>query len=178
MTILTRLLYTPLPRLAVLLTTLILTSLGATGATVFKSVDADGTVRYSDKPPADGGAIEEIDLPDRSPVTVPDTASLVEQMAATTKRLQDDRLEREKARQPAPKPQPIYYPQPEQKRQYHSQPWPWGYDAPPYRQDHRHRQRPQREPPDLRNERDRNRDAKEGTWYVPQRLPAFSPSRR
>lgn len=174
-----RLLPPPSRRSATLMLTALmaLVALPAPGATVYKSVGADGTVRYSDKPPPDNSPTEEIHLPDRPPVTLPDTRSLMEQMAATTDRLKADRLEREAARQPpASQAQPVDYPQPVQ--QSYSRPWLWGYEAAPQGRDHRHRQRPEREPPDMRNQRDRDRADREGTWYIPKRLPDLGPSRR
>lgn len=110
MTILTRLLLPARPPL----------SRAAGGADADRSsgngrhrIQIDGTVRYSDKPPGNNSVVKKIHLLDRSLVTVPDSASLVEQMAATTTRLKEDLLEREKARQPEPRPQLVYYPQPE-----------------------------------------------------------------
>lgn len=173
---LARLIAPTLPRSPWLLAVLALFSVAVYGTTVYKSVDAEGRVHYSDQPPAGNTAVEEIHLPDAPPVSVPDTTSLVEQMAATTARLKEDRLEREKERQPDPRPQPSYYPQPPQEPQSYRHPWPWGYVAPPHRG--KHHRPPQREAPDLRNERDRRRDERQGTWYVPKRLPDFGPSRR
>lgn len=178
MTTLTRLPVPSFYRSAVLLAMLILTSVAATGATVYKSVDADGTVRYSDKPPQGNDPVEKIHLPDRVPVTLPDTESLLAQMAATTERLKADRLEREAARQPRSPPAVTRdYPQSEPQRQYWPYPWLQGQDGPAYGE-HRNRQRHDRPAPNLRNDRDRRRADREGTWYVPKRLPDLDRSGR
>lgn len=135
--------------------------------TVYKSVDAEGRVRYSDKPPADGQILKTLQLPDRAPATVPAAGDLVAQMAATTARLRADRLAREADRAPPPPrdPVPTYAHDEPEARYYLPLPYRHGYR--PERRDH---ERPRREP-DLRNERDRRRDEMDGTWYVPQRLP-------
>ncbi|MDY0070328.1 MAG: DUF4124 domain-containing protein [Porticoccaceae bacterium] len=135
--------------------------------TVYKSVDAEGRVRYSDQPPADGRILETIRLPDRAPATVPARGDLVEQMAATTARLKADRLAREADRAPPPRRAQTQAPESDgpEARYYHPLPYRHGYR--PERRDH---ERPRREP-DLRNERDRRRDEMDGSWYVPKRLP-------
>lgn len=101
----------------------------ACATTVYKSVDANGKVTFSDQPPV-GASTETIEIGD---YTVPDsveTEARLRAMRETTDRLRDDRLERERQRnstQPA-SPYVVYQQQPQ--RIEDSNP---GYLVPVYR---------------------------------------------
>ncbi len=158
-------------RLAPLITLLLIAS-QAPATTVYKSVDDKGVVRFSDRPPDDTSTlVGTLELPARQPAEIPDSRQLMEDMAATTERLREDRLRREARRAPSPgstdpderieqypSPSPLWYP-----------PGPWRHG---YRPD-RSRDQQQHQPPDTRSERDRRRDDMEGTWYIPRRLPGL-----
>lgn len=79
-------------------------ALPALGATVYKSVDSEGKVSFSDTPPAAGTATEVIETRDTHTSPDPDSAERLQQMRETTDRLRADRLarERERALPPAP----------------------------------------------------------------------------
>jgi hypothetical protein len=87
-------------------------ALPALGATVYKSVDADGKVSFSDTPPPAGSATEVIETRDTDASPDPDAAERLQQMRETTDRLRADRLAREQAR--ALPPAPAYPAYPEQ----------------------------------------------------------------
>jgi len=76
----------------------LLVALPALGATVYKTVDAEGKVSYSDTPPPAGTPAEVIET--RAAPDVPDAeaAARLEQMRETTDRLRADRLAREQER--------------------------------------------------------------------------------
>ena len=68
--------------------------------TVYKSVDADGTVTYSDQPTSPGELLETLELknPEITADSAAESAERIEQMAKVTDRLKKDRQERDKAR--------------------------------------------------------------------------------
>lgn len=70
------------------------------GQTVYKSVDADGTVTYSDQPATAGELLETLELktPESTTDSATESAARIEQMAKVTDRLKKDRQERDKAR--------------------------------------------------------------------------------
>lgn len=91
---------------------------------IYKSVDAQGKVSYGDAPLPQAVAVEEIRL---APATDIDSTALskqrIEQLAATTERLRDDRLNREAQRTP-PAPQvPVAPPEYSGYRSDHGIPW-------------------------------------------------------
>ena len=102
-------------------------------------------------------------------MTVPAPLSLVEQMAATTARLRADRLARESDRAAPPRRESITPGADDEPETRYYQPLPYHHG---YRPGARppHYWPPLREP-DLRTDRDRRRDAMEGPWFVPKRLP-------
>lgn len=69
-------------------------------ATVYKSVDAEGRVTYSDQPPSEGDVVEVMDLEvqARDPSEVENDLARIEAMRETTDRMAADRRERETAR--------------------------------------------------------------------------------
>lgn len=71
---------------------------------VYKYVDDNGTLVYSDLPPANRQAFEEVKLPYYPPANPEARRQTIEQMRETSDRLRADRLEREAARKPEEKP--------------------------------------------------------------------------
>ena len=73
---------------------------GASGATVYKTVDENGRVTYSDQPPGDGEAVEVLNLQvePRSAEEIEGDLARIEAMRETTDRMAADRREREAAR--------------------------------------------------------------------------------
>ncbi|MAT50979.1 MAG: hypothetical protein CMK32_07335 [Porticoccaceae bacterium] len=135
-------------------------------ATVYKSVDADGNIAYSDRPPANYQQVEVIDIPEAPPATVPSSEELIKSLSNTTERLRADRLAREAERTP-PTREYDYQGPPEERAEYRDDDW--RYYAPyrdPYRYYHRRNHR------NLQGETYR-RDAPDNPWYVPKRLPVF-----
>ena len=67
---------------------------------MYKSVDADGTVVYSDEPIANSVLIETLELKNNidHKTAMETSAAHIEQMSQTTERLKQDRLDRDKAR--------------------------------------------------------------------------------
>ena len=164
---------------AVLLLTL--ASASAVATTIYRSLDASGTMRFSDKPPEDAASVEVIHLAVPPPVSAPNSQQLIADMIATTERLREDRLRRTKERAPKPsRPDPAAAEQaPRQPVQGWHYPGPYrhGYHVVPPRHRQPDYQYPRREP-DTRSERDRRRDAMGGTWYIPRQLPGSErPSR-
>jgi len=109
-------------------------------ATVYKYVNPQGAVTYSDTPPADV-PYEELELRDYPAVDGDARRAAVEEMIETTARLQADRQQREEERRaarpppaaryqtpPAPEPEVYFYPG-YRHPYYHQRPRP----APPYR---------------------------------------------
>jgi len=153
---------------------LTMVSTGALATTVYRSVDANGVVHFSDRPPReDASSVEILRLAVPAPVSVPDSRQLLADMAATTERLREDRLRRSEER--APKPSQAL----PATAQHYSQPAPAWYYPGPYRHGyhgghpwnhHPHRDHQKREP-DPRTERDRRRDDMRGTWVIPRQLP-------
>lgn len=91
---------------------------------VYKSTDARGQVTYGDKPAAGAVAVEDLGVTAPDPALSPeDQQKRLDSVVATTNRLRDDRVQREKAeaaaRQaavpptPAPAPMPYYVPVPQ-----------------------------------------------------------------
>jgi hypothetical protein len=88
-------------------------------ATVYKSVDENGQVTFSDQPPTPGKPVETLDYTTTVPVSAEEARARLERMRASTDRMAADRREREAARaspQPTAPPQPTgaslptYYP--------------------------------------------------------------------
>lgn len=148
--------------------------------TVYRSVDLDGQVHFSDRPPETTvGNVEIIHLPAQVPVTVPESQQIIAEMAATTERLREDRLRRSEERAPkssspplagpSPHPPPVYHRHDLIPYRYGRPPGPWRHPPPEHHQP----------TPDNRTERDRRRDDMRGTWYIPRQLPDLSrPSSR
>lgn len=94
--------HSPAPRLTVwlLAASLGLFVPGAIAATVYKTVDENGRVTYSDQPPGDGEVVEVLDLQiePRSAEDVAGDMARIEAMRETTDRMAADRRERESAR--------------------------------------------------------------------------------
>jgi len=97
-----------------LLLTLVGASLSSTAATVYKTVDADGHVSYSDQPPKAGAEAERIEIPAYQPARSEEDAARVDAMREVTERMREDRLERERVRAEAAARQ--YYPPPAEQR--------------------------------------------------------------
>jgi hypothetical protein len=72
----------------------------AWAATVYKSVDAEGRVTYSDQAPGDAEMVEVLDyqVQERSPEQIEGDLARIEAMRETTDRMAADRRERESAR--------------------------------------------------------------------------------
>ncbi len=111
-------------------------ALPALGATVYKSVDADGKVSFSDTPPPAGSATEVIETRDTDAGPDPDAAERLQQMRETTDRLRADRLAREQERALPPAPAYPGYPEQEDSAQRDDEDrWLLPY-YPPYRRWH------------------------------------------
>lgn len=69
------------------------------GQTVYKSVDAEGTVTYSDQPATAEELLETLELknPESTTDSAAESAARIEQMAKVTDRLKKDRQERDEA---------------------------------------------------------------------------------
>ena len=123
-------------------------SLPALGATVYKTVDADGKVSFSDTPPPAGSATEVIETRDTYASPDPDAAERLQQMRETTDRLRDDRLAREQERAPPPAPAYPGYPEQEDSAQRDDDEDRWLLPYyPPYRRWHGGGHRPPPRPP-------------------------------
>ncbi len=87
---------------------LVLCLAGAVAAgEAYRYRNADGTLVYSDTLPEGVTEYEVIDMPDTPERDTVSVQERIEQMAATTERLRDDRLAREEARRaPEPRPNP------------------------------------------------------------------------
>ena len=128
-------------------------ALPALGATVYKTVDADGKVSYSDTPPPQGVAAEVIETRDAYAGPDPDTAERLQQMRETTDRLRADRLEREQARALPPAPAYPDYPEEDDSAQHDDGEDRWLLPYyPPYRRWHGGGDRPPPRPPYARPE--------------------------
>lgn len=154
-----------LPRLRPLLPTLLvllLTGASVQAATVYKYVNAQGAVTYSDTPPV-GVAYEEIDLPDSPAGNAEAHQAGVERMIETTDRLRADRQQRtEERRAERPAPTATYQPAPVLEREVYFYP---GYRHPYYHQ------RPRPAPPPYRLE---PAPASRGDGFrAPLRIPQF-----
>lgn len=138
----------------------------AQGQTVYKSVDINGNVVYSDAPLENAVLVETITLPDtdRKDSVQHDADARIEQMANTTERLQQDREKRTQARREAeealiPEPlatPPVIY----REEHYYNNYYPY-YNRHPYRP---FWQKPQRYPPRYRSGERFNND----TLLVPK----------
>lgn len=86
--------------LSLLIVTTALATTTIYAQTVYKSVDADGTITYSDQPAVPGELLETLELknPEITADTAAESAARIEQMAKVTDRLKQDRQERDKAR--------------------------------------------------------------------------------
>ena len=152
--------------------------LSAQTTTVYRSVDASGTVRFSDRPPVgDDASVEVIRLATSPPVSVPDSQQLIADMAATTERLRQDRLRRTEERAPTSSPilpaEAGRYSSQTRQAWYYPGPYRHGYPrGPAWHPPDRSQQKPQ---PDTRTERDRRRADMEGTWVIPRQLPGSVP---
>ncbi|TNE75294.1 MAG: DUF4124 domain-containing protein [Gammaproteobacteria bacterium] len=150
----------------------LLLALAATDAvaqTVYKSVDANGNIIYSDTPPQDSLLLETLTLQRTEEENGADQQSqaLIDQMANVTDRLKQDREDRTKARQaqqPAPNTPPLIYREEyyyQDGDPYYRYPYPgyYPYRGPyPYRP-HRPHKRPRYDDPQWRSGRDLNNDA-------------------
>lgn len=67
-------------------------------ATVYKTVDEDGVVSFSDTPPAEGVAAEKMDIDTPAPQPTGEYQENLDAMRETTDRMAADRREREKHR--------------------------------------------------------------------------------
>ncbi len=95
----------------------LLFSVPAAASTVYKTVDADGNVSFSDTPPADGREAQEMQIETAPPADDAVYQQRLEAMRESTDRMAADRREREKHRaelrqQQAEAQQPAYYPVP------------------------------------------------------------------
>ena len=70
----------------------------AQGQTVYKSVDEDGNVTFSDTPPAEGNEVEQMQVQAPPPQSPGEQQQALEDMRETTDRMAADRREREKHR--------------------------------------------------------------------------------
>jgi cell division protein FtsN len=70
----------------------------AQAQTVYKSVDENGNVTFSDTPPADDRVAEQLELNVPAPAAPEDQAQYLQDMRETTDRMAADRREREKHR--------------------------------------------------------------------------------
>ncbi|MBK9468917.1 MAG: DUF4124 domain-containing protein [Pseudomonadales bacterium] len=107
----------------------------ALGATVYRTVDAEGRVSFSDTPPPPGSTAEVIKMRDTHAGPDPEAAERLQQMRETTDRLREDRLAREQERALPPAPAYPGYPeqaQEERARHDETQRWLLPY-YPPYR---------------------------------------------
>jgi hypothetical protein len=164
------------PGCALLGTLLLLIAGPATAATVYKSVGPEGQVVYGDEPAENAVTVEAIDIPDYDAVPQLSAGERIEQMAATTDRLQEDRREREERRRENRAQEPVrYYPVPVQteRRTYVSPSvWPLSHSLPHLRRHPGHHR-------DRHDKRDRDRDGgrdkrmdkgpERATWNPPLR---------
>lgn len=70
----------------------------AHAVTVYKSVDAEGKISYSDQPPTAGQQAEKIDIHAYAPLRSAEDAARLQAMRDTTELMRRDRLEREQQR--------------------------------------------------------------------------------
>ena len=98
-----------------LLCALLLITEPAFAITVYKSIDANGKVTFSDQPPVIGTTAETIEIEDYTAPERTETEARLQAMRDTTDRLRDDRLAREQQRNPPQMPPPyvIYQQAPE-----------------------------------------------------------------
>jgi Domain of unknown function (DUF4124) len=117
----------------------------ATGEQVYKYVSPDGSVTFSDTPPANADDYEEIQLPNYPAIDPEGHRKTLEQMAETSDRLQSARLLRqEKRERQTPTQPPLVIYQPADDNQDYRHPY-WYYrdrfrnhndrPKPPYRLD-------------------------------------------
>lgn len=98
-----------------LVAVLLLSSQSAQAATVFRTVDENGVVNFSDTPPQDSVPVETIEIAVQQPHDPQLSQDNLEAMRETTDRMAADRKEREEQRakmrqqQAPPQPQPYYY---------------------------------------------------------------------
>lgn len=111
----------------------------ASSATVYKTVDEQGRVTFSDTPPAKDQPAETLQIPTGEPVSEAVYQQRLEDMRATTDRMASDRREREQHRaeqrlaaQRAARPSPSAPPGPAEPR-YDSGIYPGYYPYPLYR---------------------------------------------
>ncbi|WP_461517024.1 DUF4124 domain-containing protein [Porticoccus sp.] len=148
-----------------------LASVSASGQTVYKSVDANGNIVYSDEPMADTLLLETLSLPsttgdgDNDKGAQQQSDARIEQMANATARLKQDRedresarraeQERELARQRAATPPLIY------REEYYQNDYPYRYYQ-PYRGRYPYRPNTHKRPrysPGLNSDHNLNNDA-------------------
>ncbi len=84
--------------------------ISAQPTTVYKSVDENGEVTFSDQPPAGGEQAETLVYDTGEPVSEEEAAARLQRMRETTDRMAADRREREAARSPAPASRPADVP--------------------------------------------------------------------
>ncbi len=148
---------------------------------VYKTRDADGTIRYSDRPPAGAVLLDVIPLPaPRSEEEQAAQREAAEQRRQhrleTTERLREDRLAREAARTPPP-PAPPAAPPPVVivERNVRATPWlvPWSplhpHHRPPYNRPPHHRPPAQRPEAPEREAPQQRRGVDERQFHVPLR---------
>ena len=115
---------------------------GVQGQTVYKSVDADGSITYSDQPAANGELVETLEFEENTDTkdAAAESAARIEEMAKVTDRLKLDRQQRDETRraeeelalarqQLAP---PMIY-----KEEHYSSRYPW-YNRRHFLRSHRH----------------------------------------
>jgi len=140
---------------------LVMIAVQTQGQTVYKSVDINGNVVYSDAPLENAVLVETITLPDTAGKdgVQDDADARIEQMVNTTERLQQDREKRTQARreaeealipEPLPTPPVIY-----REEHYYNNYYPY-YNRHPYRP---FWQKPQRYPPRYRSGERYNNDS-------------------
>lgn len=76
-------------------------------AGVYKYVDSNGTVVFSDLPPGNQQAFEEVKLPYYPPVNPEERRQTMQEIRETSDRLRADRLEREAARETEEEPKAV-----------------------------------------------------------------------
>lgn len=144
----------------------------AHGGKVYKYVNAQGAVTYSDSPPAETEEFEEITLPDYAAGDADAQRQTTEDMAQTTERLQADRRQREQDRKKANPVTPpmVYSPAPEETRDPTLYPgYPYYYNR-PY-----HRPRPRPQAP---YRVDNSRSSMEDKLRTPITMPPFGGNSR
>ncbi len=79
-------------------TIFLLFCLPCAAATIYKSVDAQGRVTYSDQPPVESTVVDILEYTETAPTLAADDAARLAEMRDTTDRMAADRREREAGR--------------------------------------------------------------------------------